>query len=1192
MFLWVQVKNLKKRIEQLRNGIFEYEAPKMLVSEEKIEAVIQKGAVFRGSFTIESENQKRMKGFLYSSSPRMAYEPSDFHGISERVVYELDASGMEEGDVLDGRFTICSELGEYQVPYHIEIARNLVKTSTEVIGSLADFEKLAKEDFQKAHAIFTSGEFRKMLTRQAPQWMTLYEGLTGKTSDDSDMEEFLVGIGAKKKISIALERKKAFFEGLNQTQKENVRITKDNWGFQRMEISTDAEFLQTERTVVTSDEFIGSSCYLNYLIYPEKLHAGKNYGRIFIKTPFQTLAFEITVKKTEKKGTSHHRSVQKQKIKSLIERYLDFRLDRISREEWSEESLASLEEYRNAGGTEPMAELYQAHILFLSDREEEACLVLTEFEREREMMKRPEIQGYYLYLTTFYHKDQMYLDYVQARIGELAVQKQENWKLQWYLFHLPEKRNVRLAEKLEIIRRQFRYGCRSRLMYLEAYQIIRKCPLLLKKFGEFELCLMRFVCREGLLDDELILQTGDLAARHKEYSPMLYDILKQCYARKPSGSLAGDICSLLIKGNKEGEEYFSWYEKAVKADIRLTGLYEHYVNSMRTDTEEPLPQMIKMYFAYNNTLSYRRKALVYASVIRNRENDPRTFKNYRPVIEKFMEGQLAAGHINRELALIYRTFLHAAYMDRRMAERLAGVIFSSEIRCASPDARYAVVIHRQLEEEQRVALWEKRAVAQLYTDDYQIFFEDEKGNRLVSIPCEAERLLEDMQLLEICRNMAGECPEMTLYTCGKAEKEKALSEENVKDFCRLLEIKKVRESYKAQIRQRLLDFYYENPNSPSLFEFLHAIHAEEFIRTDKRKLLSLMTMEGMCQEAFAIVETYGPEGVDTGVLVRMCSRNILVREHEADDMLLAVCWYCFEKEKYDETVLAYLVKHYDGPVENMKRLWRAGRQFELDTYELEEKILLVLVFMRHGAENTEEIFDSYRRNMGKKPLLEAYVTDRSYDYFVKEASVQEPVFAYIEDAYGKGKEMQEMCLLALLRWYSGQPRLTEARQEAVQQLLEEFHGRGMQFAFYKAFGQSLLRPFQMVDKSYVEYRANPEASVTLTWQIEKMDGKRTKEISEKMKNVCEGIFVREFTLFYGETLHYSIQEECGGVMREMKEKTLPWDERNSTGGDTCYDLINRLAKALADQDEKAAEDVMELYLEQECLAKNIFPGNE
>ena len=92
MFLWVQVKNLKKRIEQLRNGIFEYEAPKMLVSEEKIEAVIQKGAVFRGSFTIESENQKRMKGFLYSSSPRMAYEPSDFHGISERVVYELDAS--------------------------------------------------------------------------------------------------------------------------------------------------------------------------------------------------------------------------------------------------------------------------------------------------------------------------------------------------------------------------------------------------------------------------------------------------------------------------------------------------------------------------------------------------------------------------------------------------------------------------------------------------------------------------------------------------------------------------------------------------------------------------------------------------------------------------------------------------------------------------------------------------------------------------------------------------------------------------------------------------------------------------------------------------------------------------------------------------------------------------------------------
>ncbi len=98
----------------------------------------------------------------------MAYEPSDFHGISERVVYELDASGMEEGDVLDGKFTICSELGEYQVPYHIEIARNLVKTSTEVIGSLADFEKLARKIFRKHMQSLRQGSFERCLPGRRP----------------------------------------------------------------------------------------------------------------------------------------------------------------------------------------------------------------------------------------------------------------------------------------------------------------------------------------------------------------------------------------------------------------------------------------------------------------------------------------------------------------------------------------------------------------------------------------------------------------------------------------------------------------------------------------------------------------------------------------------------------------------------------------------------------------------------------------------------------------------------------------------------------------------------------------------------------------------------------------------------------------------------------------------------------------
>ena len=69
---------MKRRIEQLLNGIFEYEAPRLVVSQEEIRAVLRKGRTFRGEFRVESADKRKVKGFIYADSPRMAYEPSDF----------------------------------------------------------------------------------------------------------------------------------------------------------------------------------------------------------------------------------------------------------------------------------------------------------------------------------------------------------------------------------------------------------------------------------------------------------------------------------------------------------------------------------------------------------------------------------------------------------------------------------------------------------------------------------------------------------------------------------------------------------------------------------------------------------------------------------------------------------------------------------------------------------------------------------------------------------------------------------------------------------------------------------------------------------------------------------------------------------------------------------------------------------
>ena len=391
----------------------------------------------------------------------------------------------------------------------------------------------------------------------------------------------------------------------------------------------------------------------------------------------------------------------------------------------------------------------------------------------------------------------------------------------------------------------------------------------------------------------------------------------------------------------------------------MAGLYEYYIESMENPMEKPLPQIIRMYFSYNNTLDYKKKAFVYANVIRNKETDQKSYLSYRPAMEKFVVDQLLYGHINENLAYIYETFITKTLLNKRMAERLGKLIFTHQLTCQDASMKYAVVLHSQLDQEQRVALNHGRAKIQIYTEDYQIFLEDEKGNRYAaSVPFEVSSILKPCVFREYCMELAPEAAGLLLNEVSRERKEKGITAQNVNDFVRLLEIEGIKEEYKRKLRQEILDFYYENPKEESLYDFLHEIDRNVFVEIDKFKLTELLISEGMSREAYALVSVYGPENVNLISMVNLCHRMILMREYEEDDMLLALCHYCFTHDKYDEIVLTYLLRFYDGPVESMKALWRAGKEFEADTFILEEKILILILFTRSGAEGTEEIFDS------------------------------------------------------------------------------------------------------------------------------------------------------------------------------------------------------------------------------------------
>ncbi|CUQ59496.1 Uncharacterised protein [Dorea longicatena] len=65
------------------------------------------------------------------------------------------------------------------------------------------------------------------------------------------------------------------------------------------------------------------------------------------------------------------------------------------------------------------------------------------------------------------------------------------------------------------------------------------------------------------------------------------------------------ICTLLIKGNCVGKEYFEWYEQAVEEELKIAQLYEFYMESVDVDMfQKPLPRSVYLYFLHGNMLDY------------------------------------------------------------------------------------------------------------------------------------------------------------------------------------------------------------------------------------------------------------------------------------------------------------------------------------------------------------------------------------------------------------------------------------------------------------------------------------------------------------------------------------------------------------------------------------------------------------
>lgn len=111
---------MKKKIEQLLNGKFEYEQPPLLFSQEQITVTLKAGETARGEVYVGTEENLRIRGYITSSSRRLVPELEKFSGTTICLHYGADGNGMEPGETCRGWLCFTTNVGEYKLPFVIQ----------------------------------------------------------------------------------------------------------------------------------------------------------------------------------------------------------------------------------------------------------------------------------------------------------------------------------------------------------------------------------------------------------------------------------------------------------------------------------------------------------------------------------------------------------------------------------------------------------------------------------------------------------------------------------------------------------------------------------------------------------------------------------------------------------------------------------------------------------------------------------------------------------------------------------------------------------------------------------------------------------------------------------------------------------------------------------------------------------------
>lgn len=1166
------------------SGTLEFNVPVLEIS-------VRPGQEYTGAFKVTVHGAKQAVGRVCVTDYRIECSKQEFKGSSLEVPFIYHTCGMDAGDRAEGEFCLISNLGEFFLPYVVQIESSLMNSELGEIKNLFHFANLAKLNWKEALKCFYSEAFENILNGSSRQYLEVYRALAqaGRENESAfAMEQFLILIRKKQPVTFEFPEGDLSYSRENVPDTIPVVVRRNGWGYTELKVSLEGSFLQTDREILRETDFENDCAALCLRVDKRRIHAGKNIGEVCIRDAAQTISCRILVDASVLMQDKQLSQRYHKKLTDIVMRlYLDYRTGRKSKEECMALASGMLEHARGMDALMPA--LYQTHLKLLMGEQNSAVWLLKHAKRMingREM--KLSVYGYYLYLTAMSEGEE------RLRAGEMldeyVKQYPDSFILYWGYMHKEGLQNKNPGMVYRKYKEFWEKGCFSPLLYLESAMLVLENPQLFSAMDAFEVQLLQFMDRYELISLKFTGQIYTAAEKIKDYEPAIVKLLLK-YPPDDETKRIKVMCLQYMRGACTGAEAAGWLEKGIACDCRITSLYEAYVRALSYDRKATLPKEVVHYFAYDTAMDDGHLSYVYAKVIRQQEQ---IRPEYEERIHHFILRQLSAGRIDDNLAYLYRNVLMPEDMTKELQKQLLRLSFAHEVTVTEENYKYCIVRHNGICRQEKFPFKGRHAVITLYSDDYVLLFEDGQGmSHFLSNAYEVRPLLglERMKLLLKDSGLStfGRCFHECVIrpVCRIDNADEFLMME--KNYRRLLKWEELDERFGRELSGNLLRAYVRFECFRELDEFLQECVPGNFAGKDRMEYVRYLCERGFYEKGFAVSCAYGCEKIDDRIMARLCQFMIEQLEGACDRKIVNLTYRVFERGKYTETMVVYLAKWFYGTVKKMRNIWKAAISMEVDAMPVAERILKQLLFAGAYTADRQKIFNYYCENGGREALICRYLTSCAIEYLVRDEETEAGIFERLTAFMLEGKQFALGVGIALLKYNSERAdRLNKEEQRLYAQLLGESLGADIYFPFYSAY-MSFYPVLEIYhEKNYVVYRTETGKEVIIHYFL---DGAGTEEASycqEKMNEIYPGIYQKDFRLFWGERLQYYVTQTEGGQEQFVTSGSMERSELLEEGGHGRFHLLNDIALSIELQDYHTAEVLAEEYAKNEFITAGML----